>query len=101
MSRHSHQITNVLSEIDGMRATSESYVNVLLWIDGDPEDAQTEIVARGRYLDRWSCREGRWAIDHRCHLVDAQSIRQVTRGEVAPSSARDESDPSFQFISRG
>lgn len=101
MSRHSHQITNVLSEIDGMQATSESYVNVLLWIDGDPEDSQTEIVARGRYLDRWSCREGRWAIDHRCHLVDAQSIRQVTRGEVAPSSARDESDPSFQFIARG
>jgi hypothetical protein len=98
MSCHSHQITNVLVEVEGERAASEAYVTVMLWSDGDPPERQTEIVARGRYLDRWSQRGGRWAIDHRLHLVDAQSIQQVTRGDTAASSARDESDPSFQFI---
>ena len=101
MSRHSHQITNVLTEVDGDRAASEAYVTVLLWVDGDPEGPQTEIVARGRYLDRWSLRDGRWAIDHRVHLVDTQSVQEVAAGEVAPSSARDETDPSFQFIAPG
>jgi len=101
MNRHSHQITNVLTEVDGERAVSEAYVTVLLWLEGDPEEAQTEIVARGRYLDRWSRRDGRWAIDHRVHLVDTQSVQQVKRGEVAPSSTRDETDPSFRLIAPG
>ena len=101
MSRHSHQITNVLTEVDGGRATSEAYVTVLLWVDGDPDGPQTEIASRGRYLDRWSRRDGCWAIDHRLHLVDTHSVRDVTRGEVAPSATRDETDPSFGFIPRG
>jgi len=98
MSCHSHQVTNVLVELDGEFATSEAYVTVMLWLAGEAMDRQTEIVVRGRYLDRWSKRAGRWAIDHRTHLVDAQSIRQVTRGKSTPSAARDESDPSFGFI---
>jgi hypothetical protein len=104
MSCHSHQISNVLIEFEAdsegspTRASSEAYVTVMLWLDGNPAEKQTEIVARGRYLDRWSLRDGRWAIDHRVHVVDAQSIRQVRRGEGAGSSARDESDPSYAFI---
>jgi len=101
MERHSHQITNVLTEVDGDRATSESYVTVLLWLASDGGETQTEIASRGRYLDKWSRRDGHWAIDHRCHLVDTHSVREVTRGDVAPSSARDESDPSFAFIAKG
>ena len=95
---HSHQITNVLVEVDGERAASEAYVTVLLWPEGEPAEAQTEMVARGRYLDRWSKRAGRWAIDHRVFVTDAQSVRRVTRSEVASGSARDESDPSFELI---
>lgn len=101
MERHSHQITNVLTEVDGDRAASESYVTVLLWLANDGGEMQTEIASRGRYLDKWSRRDGHWAIDHRCHLVDTHSVREVTRGDVAPSSARDESDPSFAFIAKG
>ena len=60
MDRHSHQITNVLVELDegGERATSEAYVTVTLWTLPDENGVQNEIVGRGRYLDRWSKRAG-------------------------------------------
>ena len=46
MIRHSHQITNVLMEVDveGDRAVSEAYVTVALW--SPPEDSPTEIISR-------------------------------------------------------
>ena len=100
MRRHSHQITNVLVEVDGGTARSEAYYTVVLWLADQPEDAQTEIVSRGRYLDRWSKRDGRWAIDERLHLADAQSLLTVQRLRDSPSSARDESDPSFRLFSK-
>ena len=98
MERHSHQITNVLIEVDGERASSEAYVTVVLWTLPEDDGAQTEIVARGRYLDRWSRRDGRWAIDHREHLVDAHSNHALSRGEVSEASTRDVRDPSFAYL---
>src|SRR5947208_14505381 len=48
--RHSHQITNILIEVDGDQAVSESYVTVALRSGG--ADAVVDTVSRGRYLDR-------------------------------------------------
>ncbi|MBW2268930.1 MAG: nuclear transport factor 2 family protein [Deltaproteobacteria bacterium] len=99
MECHSHQITNTLIEVDGERATSESYVTVLLWMYADESGERTEIVGRGRYLDRWSRRNGRWAIDHRTHVSDAQTFSVLGKEQqTPPQGSRDESDPSFQFI---
>jgi hypothetical protein len=98
MQRHSHQITNVLIELDGDTATSEAYVIVALWTLPDAEGNQVEIVARGRYLDRWSRRDGRWAIDHRFHVVDMQNVAPLVGGQVSAEYRRDEQDPSFEFI---
>ena len=99
MFRHSHQIANPLIEIDGDRAASETYVTAALW--RPPTEAPTEITSRGRYLDRWSFRQGRWAIDHRLYLND------LTRSMVIPPEGcalvvepvrRDRSDPSYQLF---
>ena len=97
MERHSHQITNVLIELDGECARSESYVTVTLWI-GDDKDLK-EIVCRGRYLDRWERRGDQWLIVEREHVLDTQSINGVPISD-APSklSQRDESDPSFKLF---
>ena len=100
MQRHSHQITNVLCEIDGSTAVSESYVTVVLWTVASESGGQSEITVRGRYLDRWSRRDGRWKIDHRVHLVDTQTISELIPGEVSAQSRRDESDPSFALIAK-
>ncbi len=98
MERHSHQITNVLIELDGERATSESYVTVVLWTLPDAEGRQLELVGRGRYLDRWQRRDGVWAIEHRIHLLDLSSSFPLDRADVSEGSSRDAHDPSFGFI---
>ncbi len=101
MERHSHQITNVLSDVAGDRATSESYVTVVLWTLPDTAGTQTEIIGRGRYLDRWEKRDGVWAIEHRIHLVDMQTLLPLTRSDISAGSTRDQRDLSFEFIPRG
>jgi hypothetical protein len=99
MAAHSHQVTNVLARIDGDRATSESYVTVALRTKGDDP---TDIESRGRYLDRWSCRNGIWAIDHRRLVTDLSSARpSAPTTEPAAGARRDESDPSYELFERG
>lgn len=98
MERHSHQLTNSLVIVEGNSAVSETYVTVVLWTKPDQEGKQQEIVGRGRYLDRWSRRSGRWAIDHREHILDMQTLNDLQPGYVNQVSARDLNDPSFQII---
>ena len=62
----SHQLSNVLVEVDGDRATSKSCVTAACVIAG----TDLVYVIRGRYLDDWSRREGVWAIDARRFVTD-------------------------------
>jgi hypothetical protein len=97
--RHSHQISNVLIEVTGDRATSESYVTVALWSRPDAEHV-VEIIGRGRYVDRWSRRDGRWAVDHRQYIHDFQTIAELpaTATDTSSASSRDRSDPSYAVL---
>ncbi len=97
---HSHQITNLLIAVEGDAAASEAYVTVTLRSRVGSGPA-VDIVGRGRYLDRWSRRDGVWAIDHRRHVTDVQSIypSPLDDGSAALSSAsRDRSDPSYDLL---
>lgn len=101
MQCHSHQITNVLTEVEGDTARSEAYITVALWLAADAEGRRVEMVSRGRYLDCWSRRDGRWAIDHRTHLVDTHTVHRLAADEHGPSqSSRDASDPSFELFAK-
>ena len=100
MERHSHQITNVLIELDGDRAASESYVTVALWTRPDADGKQNELVGRGRYLDRWEKRGDVWAIEHRIHLLDMSTVLPLTRDDTSAGASRDEKDLSFEFIAK-
>lgn len=101
MLRHSHQITNVSIKVDadGKRAVSEAYVTVVLWTQ--PAEAPTEVISRGRYLDRWAWRDGRWAIEQRLYLQDLltqSSLPPTALASCAEASRRDRSDPSYGWL---
>jgi hypothetical protein len=83
---HSHQITNLLVEVAGERAASEAYVTVALRAPG------RDILTRGRYVDRWSRRGGRWAIDHRIYLSDWMTYLPVPAEPTSPPGGRRDGD---------
>ncbi|MEO9129826.1 MAG: nuclear transport factor 2 family protein [Sphingomonas sp.] len=92
---HSHQVTNIILELDGDRAASESYyIAAQRVLRGEHLH---EITVRGRYLDRWSKRDGRWGIDHRITIRDFDDIRPVLPLSVTAGS-RDRSDPSYAIL---
>ena len=64
----SHQLANVLIDVQGDRATSESYVTACIRTGGH------DITVRGRYSDVWSCRSGRWGIDERRYRHDIVQV---------------------------
>lgn len=98
METHSHQITNVLIELDGDRAVSEAYVTVVL--QQQRPTGAVEMQARGRYLDRWVKRGGRWLIIEREHVMDTHSEIPLPAIGKTPESRRDTSDISFRFFNR-
>lgn len=96
MESHSHQITNVLIELDGESATSEAYVTVVL--QQQRQSDGVEIQCRGRYLDRWSKQNGRWLIVEREHVIDTQSEIALPAPQKSVESRRDTTDASFRFL---
>jgi hypothetical protein len=90
---HSHQITNILIELEGHEATSEAYVTAALWLQRDGRLLQADV--RGRYLDKWSRRHGRWAIFHRRYVHDFDYVREVTASLNTGWGRRDRQDPSY------
>jgi hypothetical protein len=96
MQTHSHQTTNCLIELAGDRAVSETYVTVALRTQPGPAGAR-DVLTRGRYLDRWSRREGRFAIDHRHYLSDWMTSLPVEGADSGSSGGgrRDAQDPSY------
>lgn len=103
LDRHSHQLANVLIEVDGDLAASEAYVTATLRAKPDDNGDVVEITSRGRYLDRWSRREAGWAIDHRIFVDDMTTTRTLTAQEAGDPSGgpgrRDAEDPSYGVFS--
>lgn len=110
---HSHQVTNILIEVDGDKAASESYAHGTLWSMGDG-GVLVVLTALGRYLDRWSLRNGVWAVDHRRFVYDlvysstpqvgpeaGQDVLARTAAGRDPrqtAGRRDRTDPSYELL---
>lgn len=92
----SHRVTNLLITLDGDRAGSECHVIATLRRMDGKRLLQT--AAWGRYLDRWSRREGCWAIDHRTYVHDFDEVREITETALPGWGRRDRSDPSYQVL---
>jgi hypothetical protein len=93
---HSHQVTNVIIELAGDRASSESYVIAALRVMRGEELQQ--ITVWSRYLDTWSKRNGRWGLDRRLTIRDFDEIRPVKEMMRHQVGRRDRSDPSYGIL---
>ena len=100
---HSHQITNILIKVGGDRAMSEAYFTASL--QTVPADGQVlEHLWRGRYLDSWSRRDGRWGIDSRRVIFDSYTPHEFAAAPLANMpltlSRRDADDPSYAHLAQ-
>ncbi|MFM6931543.1 MAG: nuclear transport factor 2 family protein [Novosphingobium sp.] len=94
--QHSHQMSNIVIELDGDRAGSESYVTATLRMEREGRLMQMTVLSR--YVDRWSKREGRWALDHRRAVMEMDEMREVTPMKKHNGWTRDRSDPSYEVL---
>ncbi|MFA7584971.1 MAG: nuclear transport factor 2 family protein [Novosphingobium sp.] len=94
-----HQVSNISITLDGDRAGSETYVTVALLEGPSATGTMQMTTGRGRYVDRWSLRAGRWAIDHRQYVLDFAVTQDVA---VMPGwGERSPADPSHAALAPG
>ncbi|MEO7247226.1 MAG: nuclear transport factor 2 family protein [Novosphingobium sp.] len=96
LQQHSHQVSNIIIALDGDKAGSEAYVTATLRIEREGKTMQISVISR--YLDRWSKRDGRWALDHRIAVMEMDEMREVTPMKVHETARRDRSDPSYAVL---
>lgn len=103
MHGQNHRISNILIEVNGDKAVSESTGTATLLIKQDKGDDFEERWMHSRYLDRWSRRGGKWGLDSRVTLMDYRRVIPVTAAEVkarypmGPKLGRE--DPSYKLFS--
>ncbi|MFT4047656.1 MAG: nuclear transport factor 2 family protein [Solimonas sp.] len=93
---HSHQISNIIIELDGDRAGSESYVTATLRVRRGEQLMQMSVWSR--YVDQWSRRDGRWGLDRRVAIRDLDEVRAVTAMYEHAVGRRDRDDPSYAVL---
>lgn len=95
---HSHQIMNPTIRIEGGRAVSETCAHAVLRGYPDKCGVVTDSHYRGRYLDRWSQRDGRWALDHRTLIEDLMWNQSGDEARTGSEARRDRQDPSYRLF---
>ena len=94
---HAHTMANIQIKVTGNTAVSESYFIASLHAEPTQESANTSLI-RGRYVDSWSHKNDRWAMDHRRIIVDFQT-EHLAKGKNRPSAGkRDKTDPSYAIF---
>lgn len=92
----SHQVTNILIDLEGDRAGSESYISSTYRLQRNGTLMHMAVWAR--YLDAWERRDGRWGLMRRKVIFDHDEIRAATPMGRATEFKRDRSDPSYGFL---
>ncbi|MDP9084524.1 MAG: nuclear transport factor 2 family protein [Pseudomonadota bacterium] len=107
-----HVVSNTLIELNGEKAGAETYWSLALRVPHD--NALLDIIAGGRYLDRFECIDEIWAIRHRQSILDWERVQPVDRSLadftapplIPPNNpeapvlvpSRNRNDPSYQLI---
>jgi hypothetical protein len=93
---HSHQMSNIIIALDSDHAGSESYVTATLRMKRG--DALVQMTVWSRYVDTWSKRDGRWALDQRIAIRDFDEMREVKAMHDHDVGQRDRTDPSYTVL---
>lgn len=113
-----HRCGNVLIRIDGdAAAVAESYCDITLRARRAGETF--DVFLAGRYLDRFECIRGAWALRHRQSITEWRRVARAElklsafdpplfeKSEPGPNSAgagararRDASDPSYELLAQ-
>ena len=78
-----HRTCNTEIRVAGNRAVSES--SVIAYV----EEADTQRMVFGRYLDRHECRDGQWRLSHRTYVLDSNTNRPSTAMRADPPLSND------------
>jgi hypothetical protein len=100
---NNHRVTNILIQVNGDRAVSECTGTATLLVpkEGNP-DLYEERWMHSRYLDKWSRRNGKWALDARHTVSDYRRVLDVSadlvksRYQIGGRAHRD--DPSYKLF---
>ncbi|MCW1382547.1 nuclear transport factor 2 family protein [Novosphingobium sp. KCTC 2891] len=92
-----HRTSNCWIKVAGDRAVSESYVIAHV------EDAETQRMVLGRYLDRHACIDGQWRLTHRQYVIEGNTNRPNTamRGDGSADIAHYVAQGSKQAADAG
>lgn len=94
---HSHQVSNIIIDLDGDSAGSEAYVTANLRIQQGEQIRQMTVWSR--YIDQWEKRNGKWGICKRTTVRDFDEVRDVVPlSSLESEGSRDGSDPSYQAL---
>jgi hypothetical protein len=96
LQQHSHQVSNIIIELDGDSAGSEAYVTATLRMLRESRVMQMTVISR--YVDTWSRRDGRWALDHRIAVMEMDEMREVIPMMEHDRARRDRNDPSYAVL---
>ncbi len=91
----SHQISNILIEVDDDSAVSESYVTMAGRMK--IEENEYEQRVRGRYIDKWTYHDGKWAIERRQFVNDMGALSNLTNAQLIPASKGSGRDDKTDF----
>ena len=99
---NNHRITNILIEVKGDTAVSESTGTALLLVKQEKGDDYEERYMHSRYLDKWSRRGGKWGLDYRQTVMDYRVVKPVSAADVKSmyvmGARTGAADPSYKLF---
>ena len=104
---NNHRITNILIKVNGDKAVSECTGTATLLIKAPAKPGfYEERWMHSRYLDTWSRRAGKWALDGRQTLSDYRRVNYIPEADVTNNynfvmgARTGHDDPSYKLFGK-
>lgn len=96
-----HNLMNPLLCVVGHEAVSETAAVIIRRAEGSAPGRWRDRHEYVRFLDRWSLRNGRWAVSRRQVIVDLAWTQDVEGGALGQRARRNRDDPVYAHLGLG